>query len=208
MPGRGPAYRIVTERLEIRCWDPADAADLKQAIDSSLGHLRAWMPWAMHEPEPLEEKVHRLRSFRAMFDADEDYIYGIFERASGRVAGGTGLHLRHGPDAREIGYWVRADREGRGLISEAVAALTRVAFEVDGVRWVEIRCEPDNARSAAVPRRLGFLHEATLAGRVAASDGGAARDAMVFSMMREDYPGTPCARAAVEAYDARGAPLL
>jgi RimJ/RimL family protein N-acetyltransferase len=197
-----PAYRILTERLEIRCWDPADAENLKEAIDSSLDHLLPWMPWAAHEPEPVNEKIDRLRRFRGSFDLDEDYIYGIFERDTGRVVGGTGLHMRHGPDGREIGYWIRADREGRGMMTETVAALTRVAFDVDGVRWVEIRCAPDNERSAAIPRRLGYTFEATLARRF---DN---RDVMVFSLMSDAYPESPCAETPIEAYDAGGQRLV
>ena len=54
MPVRGPAYRIVTPRLVIRCWDPRDAQLAKEAIDSSLDHLRPWLPWAHHEPQTIE----------------------------------------------------------------------------------------------------------------------------------------------------------
>jgi hypothetical protein len=35
---QGPAYRIHTKRLIIRCWDPKDAAFLKKAIDDSVDH--------------------------------------------------------------------------------------------------------------------------------------------------------------------------
>jgi hypothetical protein len=41
---RDAPYRIVTERLILRCYDPTDAPLLKPAIDGSLEHLRAWMP--------------------------------------------------------------------------------------------------------------------------------------------------------------------
>ncbi len=65
-----PPYRIVTGRLCIRCWHPADAPLLKDAIDSSLAHLRPWMPWAHDEPQPLEAKAELLRRFRGgAFDA-------------------------------------------------------------------------------------------------------------------------------------------
>ena len=53
----GPAYRIVTPRLVIRCWDAGDAPRLKEAIDSSLDHLRSWLQWAAQEPESLEKKL-------------------------------------------------------------------------------------------------------------------------------------------------------
>ena len=52
----------------VRCWEPRDAPLLKDAIDSSLDHLRAWMPWAQHEPQTLAEKVELLREFRGQFD--------------------------------------------------------------------------------------------------------------------------------------------
>jgi len=44
-------YRIETERLVIRCYEPRDAPLLKEAIDSSLEHLQPWMPWALDEPQ-------------------------------------------------------------------------------------------------------------------------------------------------------------
>ena len=79
MPHRGPAYRIVTPRLIVRCWEPRDAPLLKEAIDSSLDHLRPWMPWARHEPQTLAEKVELLREFRGQFDLGANSVYAIFD---------------------------------------------------------------------------------------------------------------------------------
>ena len=61
-----------------------------------------------------------------------------------------------GPEALEIGYWIRADAVGQGYATESTAALTRVAFEVVDVERVEIRCVPENRASAAIPRKLGY----------------------------------------------------
>ena len=58
---RDAPYRIVTERLVLRCYDPTDAPLLKAAIDGSLEHLRAWMPWAYDDPVPLGQMAERLR---------------------------------------------------------------------------------------------------------------------------------------------------
>ena len=204
---RGPAYRIVTERLVVRCWDPADAALLKEAIDSSLDHLRPWMPWAREEPQTLAAKVALLRRFRGQFDLNDDFVYGIFARDERRVLGGTGLHTRVGARAREIGYWIRADAEGLGYVTETVAALTRVGFEVDGVERIEIRCEPANERSAAVPRRLGYGLEATLRGRARDADDRPS-DVMVFRLFADEYPASAAAATALEAFDAAGNRLL
>jgi RimJ/RimL family protein N-acetyltransferase len=201
------AYRIVTERLVIRCWEPADAVLAKDAIDSSLDHLREWMPWAHAEPTTLEQKVQLLRLFRGRFDLDQDAVYGIFDRGERRAVGGTGLHPRVGDGAIEIGYWIRADETGRGFAGESTAALTRVGFEIAGFDRIEIRCDPANVRSAAIPKRLGYVHEATLRGRLR-DEHDQPRDAMVFTMFAADYPASPCAAAKLEAFDAAGAQLL
>ena len=123
---RVPPYVIRTERLTIRCWEPRDAALLKDALDTSLEHLRPWMPWALDEPKPLEEKIDLLRRFRGLFDLGQDFVYGVFDRDEGEVVGGSGLHTRVGDDALEIGYWLRASAVGRGLARETTAALTVV----------------------------------------------------------------------------------
>lgn len=202
----GPAYRILTPRLLIRCWQPQDAARLKEAVDSSVEHLRRWLPWAANEPEPLERKLERIRRWRGDFDLNLDFIYGVFDLAEARVLGGTGLHNRVSPDAREIGYWVRADSTGKGIATEFSAALTRVAFEVDKVARVEIHVVVGNGASAAVPRKLSYIHEATL--RRPHPGGGALYDTMVWTMFAEKYPGSPAASQPVEAYGFGGERLL
>lgn len=199
----GPAYRIVTTRLVIRCYEPADAPLLKDAIDASLEHLRPWMPWAHAEPTDLQTKINRVRSFRGNFDLSQDFVYGIFDADESRCLGGTGLHTRLGPNAREIGYWIHKDFINQGLATEVSAALTKVAFEVDGVARVEIHCDPANLRSASVPRKLGFKHDGTLRKRIPL-EGGEYRDAMIWSLLREEYPTSPAAKSTIEAYDAMG----
>ena len=202
----GPAYRIVTPRLVIRGWQPQDAPKLKEAVDNSVEHLRRWLPWATTEPEPLERKLERIRRWRGDFDLGLDFVYGVFDLAEARALGGTGLHNRVGPDAREIGYWVRADSIGKGIATEFSAALTRVAFEVDKLSRVEIHVVVGNAASAAVPRKLGYVHEATV--RRPHPGGGPLYETMIWTMFAEKYPGSPSSSQRVEAYGFGGERLL
>jgi RimJ/RimL family protein N-acetyltransferase len=203
----GPAYRIHTERLILRCWDPMDAPRLKAAIDASLDHLRPWMPWAADEPQDLQAKVELLRRFRSDFDLDRDYVYGVFCRDESEVLGGAGLHTRAGPWAFEIGYWIHVAHINQGFATEAAAALTKVAFEVNRVDRVEIHCDPENVRSAAVPDKLGFAHEATLRRRTQITE-GAYCDSMVWTLFAQAYPRSMAAAAEIEAFDAMGRKIL
>lgn len=123
-PEFNPAYNVLTERTLIRCWHPSDAVLLKEAIDMSIEHLRPWMPWVQNEPEDIAAKVRRIRLWRAQFDLNHNYMYGIFNLDESKVLGGTGLHTRIGPDALEIGYWIRVNHANRGLGTEVAAALS------------------------------------------------------------------------------------
>lgn len=205
------AYRIETARLTLRCWNLEDATELLAVIESNLAQLRLWLPWATRYPMTVEEQLAELRQMRRRFDADEDFCYGVFERTGGQLLGGCGLHTRSGPGSRELGYWLRPDRWGQGLATELAAALTRVAFEVDRVERVDLRCDPANLRSARVAEKLGFRHEATLRRRVRPPDGdGLMREAMIWSLVAEEYPAGPAARLATVArsFDALARPLF
>lgn len=199
---QGPAYRVVTPRLVIRCWNPADASGMKEAVDASLEHLRPWMPWAAHHPAPLQSSIDLLRRFRGDFDLGKDYVYGIFMRDESTVIGGTGLHPRGGEGSREIGYWIRANQVGKGYATEVAAALTRVGFEIEHLRRIGIHCVVENVRSAAVPAKLGYVHEATLRRRILHHE--TAHDEMVWTMLAEDYPDSLPSKTPYEAYDAAG----
>lgn len=201
-----PAYRIITARLVVRCWEPRDAVAMKEAIDASIEHLRPWMPWAHNEPTELEVKINLMRRFRGEFDLGQNFVYGIFNADESRVIGGTGLHPRLGPRALEIGYWIRVDAINQGYASESSAALTQVGFVVHGVDRMEIHCDVANVRSAAVPQKLGYGHEANLRRRVY-NEAGVAHDTMVWTMFRDEYQGSPAAALHCEAFDAAGRPI-
>jgi RimJ/RimL family protein N-acetyltransferase len=174
---------IRTARLLLRCWRPEDAPLLKEAVDDSLAELRRWMPWAATEPSPLPSFVERIGKFRRAFADGRDWTYGVFDPAEERVLGGAGLHARSEPGRLEIGYWIRSGDTGRGLATEAASALVERAFRFHGVEAVEIRCDTRNEASAAVPRRLGFRHAATLVADDTAAD-GSSRDTMVWVLER------------------------
>jgi len=200
--GRMP-YRVETSRLVLRCWEPSDAALLKEAIDVNLDHLRPWMPWAMEEPQSVEAKAERLRTFRGEFDLDRNYVFGILSRDERLALGSSGLHPRGGEGSLEIGYWVRSSHVRQGLGAEAAAALAKVAFEFAKVDRVEIHCHPANAASAAIPRKLGFTHEATRR-QVSRDSAGVPCDSMIWTLLASEYPESPAARLEIAAYDATG----
>jgi len=119
---------------------------------------------------------------------------------------GAGFHPRAGEGGIEIGYWVHVDHLRQGYATEAAGALTRVAFEIARLRWVEIRCASKNVASAGIPKKLGFAHEATLADRLALAS-GEVDAALVFTLLARDYPTSAARRIPFAAFDAAGRPV-
>lgn len=59
----------------------------------------------------------------------------------------------------DLGYAVAADREGRGLMSEAVSAVVRFGFDDLGLHRIKAAYLPTNQRSGELLRSLGFVVE-------------------------------------------------
>jgi RimJ/RimL family protein N-acetyltransferase len=203
---KNPAYRIETDRLVVRCHQPSDAQMLADSVSESVEHLKPWMPWAHAEPEPFQNKEERILQFRGEFDLGQDFKYGIFNPQETCILGGTGLHTRLGQDQLEIGYWIHKDFAGQGLVTESTTALVKVAFELLHIHRLEIHCDPRNLASAAIPRKLGFTQEGTLRLKTRFLDHW--RDSMIWGLLDVDYPASPCCKANIKVFDARGNQVL
>jgi len=197
-------YRIQTERLILRCYEPGDAPGLHQAIIRSIDHLRPWLPWVQQEPKELESRIGLVRMFRGQFDLGLDYAFGIFDRQEKELIGSTGLHTRIGKNAREIGYWIGVDHIGKGYATEAVGALVKTAFEIEGLSRIEIRCAPDNLRSQHVPEKLGFQME----GIIKRSLHDSIVDTMIWALEKKKYEQSAIRRIPIKAFDLVGRPIL
>ena len=183
-------YRIETQRLNLTALGPEHVNQLHEVVPRNKAHLATAMPWAHAEPLSYEARIDLLRGMRGNFDLNLDFVLGIFERATNSYIGGTGFHPRVGVQALEIGYWIAAEHEGKGFVTEAVTALVSVAFEVMGARRLEIRCSPQNSRSRAIPERLGFHLDGVLREGGIGGD-GELEDKMVWSLLASEYPQHP-----------------
>jgi RimJ/RimL family protein N-acetyltransferase len=76
---------------------------------------------------------------------------------------------------------VRTRFQGQGFITEAVAGITDFAIQQLGAKRLEIRCDSENERSAAVPRRLNFELEGILKNEDRHHLTNELRDTMIFA---------------------------
>jgi RimJ/RimL family protein N-acetyltransferase len=173
--------RLETERLVLRPWELTDAAPLEAALGESVDHLLPWIPWATHDAPSRRQTEGLLAGWIAQRESGDNFIYAVFDRDGGTLVGGIGLYARIGPDALEVGYWIRRSAAGRGLATEATRVLTGAGLAVPGIRRLEIRTDPRNLASRRVPEKLGYALTGILRGEYRLR-GGEPRDTAVYEL--------------------------
>jgi len=139
--------------------------EVRDLVQRSQPTLAAFLPWA--DPMPsLEEEAAAQATSEARWR--EGRMAGWMLLEDGAIRGMVGLHRRGGPDELEIGYWLEDAATGRGLMSEACAMATDVAFSVGGIDAVEIIHDNANRRSEGVPARLGYRRVAAFTAEASA----------------------------------------
>jgi ribosomal-protein-serine acetyltransferase len=59
----------------------------------------------------------------------------------------------------EIGYWLGASFQSKGLVTKSCRALIDYAFNELNLNRIEIRCGVENKKSRKIPEKLGFREE-------------------------------------------------
>ena len=157
---------IETDRLLLRPPQAGDGTVLFEGMEETFDQLHQWMnPWAK-ELGTAQEAEATCRRAHARFILREDMMVLVFDKATNKFIGASGLHRFDWTLLRfEIGYWVRASAQGKGYATDIANALTRYAFGALDARSVMIGYAAGNEHSKNVIEKLGFEFEgcATLA---------------------------------------------
>ena len=153
-PGVVPPETVDLDGFHLRRPTLDDADALHQAVKASFTELHPWMPWCT-EPVEFAQQREFIERSESSWAAGTAFNWLIMD-AGGDLIGTIGLMDRVGPGGLEIGYWLRSDATGRGVMTRATARVTDIALGLPGIERVEIHCDAANVRSAAVPRRLGY----------------------------------------------------
>ena len=155
-----PIQIRIDNDLWLKSVEEKDAPAIFALVDSNRLHLRAWLPW-VDATQTVEDEASFIRNVRMQQEGNGSFSCGIWYR--GQIAGTIGYHMIDWMTRKvEIGYWLGAQFQGKGLITRSCVALVRYAFEELRLNKVEIRCATGNTRSCAVPQRLGFKQEGVI----------------------------------------------
>jgi RimJ/RimL family protein N-acetyltransferase len=158
---------IQIEELVVRLYRKGDGPALFEAIDADRDALLPWMAWSSTDHLSVDDSIHYVERARRAVEKPDciDFPMGIFDNRDGSLVGGTGLHrIRPSWREAEIGYWVRGDRQRRGICTRAIGALISSALRSAedsgwGLRRIVIYNAVGNVGSRRVCERLGLRLE-------------------------------------------------
>ncbi|WP_112248390.1 GNAT family N-acetyltransferase [Kribbella monticola] len=173
----------LTDDADLRPLEPWQAAEFLAHVDKARKNIEPYISWAdlVVDEDGARSFLQRYADRQA---AGEGRIYGIW--LAGELVGGLLFRtFEVAWGSCEIGVWLSAEAEGRGLVTRATQQLIDWAIGVRGMNRVEWRCVPGNERSGAVAKRLGMTLEGTL--RQAFPYRGEIHDVQIWALVRDEW---------------------
>lgn len=150
-----PRFELVADgRTRLRTPRRQDAEAIYALVDANRAHLHPWLPWVEHSTSANDTRGFLDLAIAGQLDGRS---LNLVIEHDGAIAGMCGFNVIDAANlVCEIGYWLRADLQGRGIVGAGCRALVEHAFASLGLNCVRLAAATGNARSRAIPERLGF----------------------------------------------------
>lgn len=179
--------RSTTPNIQLKPLTVEDAASIAKLVNDNFTYLRRWLPW-LNNSYTTKDSLTFIQETIDQKAAGRGYQVGIWWQDS--FVGVVGFHSWESRHKRaSLGYWLAEKAQHHGIMTEAVRILVEDAFSKYGMHRLEIRTATTNIRSQGVPRRLGFIKEATLA--EAEWLRGKPLDIVIFRLLAPEWIGHP-----------------
>lgn len=179
---------LTTARLVLRPFSAADAPRLVELLaDREIAANTLTIP----HPYSRADADTWLSTLQAKFDEGKHATFAITLRGQGALIGCAGLNINPDHARAELGYWIGRDHRGRGVATEACAAVIRHGIETLGLERIFAQHYTRNPASGRVLAKLGMTHEGVA--RRATKKWGVFEDSAVYAIVRGD-PLPPAAR--------------
>ena len=173
-----------SEPYIVRRFAASDADSFFDAVRDSIDELAYWLPWCKPDYSIREARAWMEFASEA-WESGREYPLGVFEAASGKVVGGTGVnHINKAYRTGNIGYWVSSRYTGKGIARFAACKSAVLGFEELGLTRLEIVVLTHNKASARVAEALGARFECEARNRLYFQ--GRPHNAFVYSLVPED----------------------
>ncbi len=179
----------VDDEITLRPFREGDAAPMFEIIDRDRDYLAEFLPW-VEAMVTLEDEAEFVENTMSRPTTGTDARASFVIEYKSEMAGTIELRLTNSPSRiGEIGYWLAESMQGKGIMTRACEAITAHGFAEMDLRRIEIYADPENARSRAIPMRLGYSDDGTALYTLRAT--GRIRQMAAYSVTIEDWRARP-----------------
>lgn len=169
---------LTTERLVLRRMDKNDADD--------LFYLRSHPGIMRFIPRPMavtrQDVIILIDEYNRNLEINEAITWGITTKENNKVIGTIGLFRMKKENFRtETGYLLHDAWHGKGIMPEALNAVTYYCFRQLGFHSVEALIDPANTASEKLLQKCGFVKEGHF--KESAFYNGQFLDTVVYSLL-------------------------
>ncbi|MCK6438884.1 MAG: GNAT family N-acetyltransferase [Planctomycetes bacterium] len=176
----------IDDTLMLRLFEEQDAAEFYALMRRNEDRLHRWLS-PRHVPTSLDAMNERIA--RARQNAGKGTALEIMIVLGGVIVGRCTMFDIDKTNAKaEIGYWLDAGLEGKGIATKACKAMLEYAFNGLELNRIQLRTHPGNAKSVAVAERLGFRLEGIMRQEFRGASGHY-EDSALYSLLAQDWRG-------------------
>lgn len=151
--------QLTTKRLKLRRLQLSDIPSLMQyANNKKISDQILNIPFPYKE----EDAIARFNFMVQAFKNEERYIFAITLKEKDELIGEIGLHLDKENNNAQFGYWVAEPFWGKGIATEATAAILKFGFEKLGLHKIYATHYPSNKASEKVMKKNNMIQEAEM----------------------------------------------
>ena len=143
---------IETERLILRAVTVEDAEAI--FVWASDPDVNKFMIYPLHENTDVTREWLKTRDI----NGKDEFDLGFVLKETGELIGQGGLFYNEDLDVWEVGYNLRKDYWGQGLVPEAIQAIIDYVDKEKGIRAIVGEFAKDNMKSQRVMEKLGMTY--------------------------------------------------
>ena len=173
----------VSPKIDLLAPDPSMAGSLFRIINDQRTYLCKWLDWINGIHSQGDARLFLQENLRFNEGGQRLVSIVFYEK---KLAGSIGLmSIKRRHNKAELGYWLRQDLQGRGIISLSCRYFVHLAFIRQKLNRLVIKVPTGHYKSESIPRNLGFVHEGTLRQDLALHDKFI--DVELYGLLKTDW---------------------
>ena len=174
----------INQEVHLELAHPSHADEVFALTEKNREAFKRWLLWL--------DNVERVEDSKAFIEktleryAKQNYINCmIFYK--GKLAGNVEIGMKKGYGIKkgELGYWLGAEFQGKGIMHKATAKMLEIGFKEYNLDKIMLKCAVENERSCNVAQKLGMSHEGRQRDEIVVN--GVVMDVDVYVILKREF---------------------